>query len=571
MAKNIIPQEDNTSEILQAELLQYSFLNRRQELTKNQIDDGPTNHRKWAIKVLEEERNNLVNDLNMTMNKLKMEKDKKYKAKFTRTINDTKKLQVELAEQKIIEKEIDKEIVRWKAELAGLVNESKKDGGHRPKLITNISTYNKLISRQNELTSKAESLLKRRQQKQNVYNGLMKKLNKGREITADLNEQTTRTYKDRNDAKERLDLYMNVSDDLNKEREFSLLLNKLRLQDDIKQTQFISQKSNKRKMKDSEQTNERNTEFAVLKAEAEHFVKHLICYAGDQNIANVTENIVKMDINNESMFELLVAIELYLTRLENAIAKSRQTVCKKNDQLSEEKKAKQEQLAGHARLYKDEAIRLNGMRCELQRLETQWESICRSVEKVCDLIRLDRSPLSRLLGDYQHPNRYSMVEYFKLMEHRVNEIVYWLYCAQDNCLSGVYEDLMSSGSEDDDFISKDLAGVKKKQPNILTKKDPTAMPVAPKKLHPGDVPTICPICVENGFLDDADEDIVKPTEMTFHKLRSDMPEVGVCNFESVVERNIDQDQDLKPFVHRNSDCPLMAAIEIKKMTARKRI
>lgn len=35
MAKNIIPQEDNTSEILKADLLKYSFISRRNELRKN--------------------------------------------------------------------------------------------------------------------------------------------------------------------------------------------------------------------------------------------------------------------------------------------------------------------------------------------------------------------------------------------------------------------------------------------------------------------------------------------------------------------------------------------------------
>lgn len=41
MAKNIIPQEDKTSIILKADLLKYSFINKRHELRKNQTNDNP--------------------------------------------------------------------------------------------------------------------------------------------------------------------------------------------------------------------------------------------------------------------------------------------------------------------------------------------------------------------------------------------------------------------------------------------------------------------------------------------------------------------------------------------------
>lgn len=35
MAKNIIPYEDNTSEIIRADLLKYGFINKRNKLRKN--------------------------------------------------------------------------------------------------------------------------------------------------------------------------------------------------------------------------------------------------------------------------------------------------------------------------------------------------------------------------------------------------------------------------------------------------------------------------------------------------------------------------------------------------------
>lgn len=42
MVKNIIPQEDNTSDILKDDLLKYSFINRRDKLRKNKINNNPS-------------------------------------------------------------------------------------------------------------------------------------------------------------------------------------------------------------------------------------------------------------------------------------------------------------------------------------------------------------------------------------------------------------------------------------------------------------------------------------------------------------------------------------------------
>lgn len=38
MAKNIVPQEDNTSEILKADLLKYGYLNKRNKIRKSQTN-----------------------------------------------------------------------------------------------------------------------------------------------------------------------------------------------------------------------------------------------------------------------------------------------------------------------------------------------------------------------------------------------------------------------------------------------------------------------------------------------------------------------------------------------------
>lgn len=41
MINNIIPQEDNTSEILKADILKYGYLNKRNKLRKNKTNVNP--------------------------------------------------------------------------------------------------------------------------------------------------------------------------------------------------------------------------------------------------------------------------------------------------------------------------------------------------------------------------------------------------------------------------------------------------------------------------------------------------------------------------------------------------
>lgn len=81
---------------------------------------------RWAIRLLEEERDNLVTDLNAATCKEKLKEDNKYKAKFTVLINEIEQNKNELNKQKQIEKELDKEIFQWEIELNDLLIKNKK-------------------------------------------------------------------------------------------------------------------------------------------------------------------------------------------------------------------------------------------------------------------------------------------------------------------------------------------------------------------------------------------------------------------------------------------------------------
>lgn len=72
---------------------------------------------RWAIRLLEEERNNLLTDLNVAMSKSKMKEHDRYRAKFANLIRETKQAELELSEQRQIEREVDKEILQLEIRL----------------------------------------------------------------------------------------------------------------------------------------------------------------------------------------------------------------------------------------------------------------------------------------------------------------------------------------------------------------------------------------------------------------------------------------------------------------------
>lgn len=89
--------------------------------------------RRWAIRMLEEERNNFMNDLNVAMNKSKLKEDNKYIAKFASLIHSIKQNEIELNEHRQIETEVEKEIVQLEGERTKLAFQTMKK--KKPKLI----------------------------------------------------------------------------------------------------------------------------------------------------------------------------------------------------------------------------------------------------------------------------------------------------------------------------------------------------------------------------------------------------------------------------------------------------
>ncbi|XP_025198458.1 uncharacterized protein LOC112596850 [Melanaphis sacchari] len=388
MTNNIIPQEDNTSEILRADILKYGYMNKRNKLRKNKTNDNPAKRQEWAIKFLEKERNNLMTDLYAMESEVKVKEEEKYRAKFTSLIHETKLAKIELNEQRKIEAQVDKEIVQLEAELEKLTIRNRLANDDVPTLTTNTANneYNRLLYEQNQLKVQVEMLLKRWQQTQNIYNSHMNKLNKGKEIVSVLTEQVARTYTFRDEAKERLETYLKSSKAQNGDNKNHITSLRRQVNEDLRMTTFLSQKLKLRHNKHIEKPIEENTEMLALNVEAETFIKHLIYIAEDKNLENIMEQIVKMDLDNQSMFRFLVELESSLTTAENTIEETRVIVTERKRELCDAQAAKAEEFANAVRTFKAGRAPLREARRTLRLMADEWRQTCQTVDDACELM-----------------------------------------------------------------------------------------------------------------------------------------------------------------------------------------
>lgn len=71
-----------------------------------------------------------------------------------------------------------------------------------------------------------------------------------------------------------------------------------------------------RKIQKNKHFSEQNTtDVLALNSEAAMFVNYLIRFADEKNLEKITDEIVKMNLNNRCMFKFLMAIELYVSRI----------------------------------------------------------------------------------------------------------------------------------------------------------------------------------------------------------------------------------------------------------------
>eukprot|EP00102_Acyrthosiphon_pisum_P008933 XP_003246328.3 PREDICTED: uncharacterized protein LOC100569849 [Acyrthosiphon pisum] len=401
MPNNIIPQEDNTGEILRADILKYGYINKRNKLRKNKTNANPAKRQEWAIRFLEEERNNLTTDLNAMECKTKTKKDDKYRATFISLIHETKQAKIELNEQRKIEAQVNKEIVQLEAELEKLTIRNKMTVVDVPKVTTNtaIHEYNRLLEEQNQLKVQVENVLKRWQQIQNIYNSHMNKLNKGKEIVSVLTEQVARTYTYRNEAKERLETYLKTSNTQTGDYKNHILSLQRQVNEDLRMTTFLSQKQKLRYIKHTEKLQDENTEMLALNVEAETFIKHLIYIADEKNLEKIMEQIVKMDLDNKSMFRFLIEIESYLSNAENTIEETHIIVSDRKRALCVTQAAKTEEFTSAMRTFKTGRATLREARRTLRLMADEWRQTCQTVDDACELMmgRDSRRPSYRLL------------------------------------------------------------------------------------------------------------------------------------------------------------------------------
>lgn len=212
-------------------------------------------------------------------------------------------------------------------------------------------------------------------------------------------------------------------------------------------------------------------------------------------------------------------------------------VLDKTREISDIRMKKTNLLADVQRAYKDGCVSLREARRTLRQLGLEWRRTCLAMDKVCELMGMDRNrTLARLVPDdvvsshvsgidsgnsriiknendnhdeqcVPPPDPEQVIDYFHNVDGRLDAILHRLFWIQNNCGDGDEEsnnnngprqqlavgDYMSTGSEqEDDFIAQDLDDDKNRHVKLLTTVDVTSLPIETQQLDIGYVPSLCP-------------------------------------------------------------------------------
>lgn len=93
----------------------------------------------------------------------------------------------------------------------------------------------------------------------------------------------------------------------------------------------------------------------------------------------------------------------------------------------------------HKKLHKEieKTLKLKG---ERDKFESQIDKYMETVLEILKILRCDLSPVQNLLGDHKKVTVFNVHEFFSLLEHRLNEVLSFVYCDQRKYIDILTED-----------------------------------------------------------------------------------------------------------------------------------
>ncbi|CAH1731069.1 unnamed protein product [Aphis gossypii] len=473
MSSNFIKKE-NTSEIIQANLLKYTFLAKRQELHKNVVPMKYRNNNKLAIVRLENEQTNLLTNLNIALSKSKMKHDKKNRKAINKLCNKKtqayENLQLFNRYLGVLNEEIRLSQIKNSEKNEYLKNQKSKTF-KEPKINCNLNNvlfrhtriYNSKVKEQKELRHTLDGLIQQLGKKKEKYDSIMYQLNKAAKLLKRVGENALKSNKDREQAHINLLAFQETSRMEKKQRGLRMYMAEYKFKNDLESCEFLQRKHGERYNSQVIYNGKEDIKENKIQNDNEELItlmKHLVHISGDTDLKMIVENVLKINYNKKSLFRHLMFLEQQCLDLENSI---------NHDQnIAIDKKILNDNRISHNEcILKQyfETVQTNGR--ILKSTQDLTDNMKIMYEELCDKIyTYICRPLKIKINEPL--NEKNILEYMTEIENKSYELLYKINCIENSCITGQTEDPMTSdGESTQNLIIKDYNGIEVKMHQIL--------------------------------------------------------------------------------------------------------
>ncbi|GLH03859.1 hypothetical protein R5R35_009908 [Gryllus longicercus] len=288
--------------------------------------------------------------------------------------------------------------------------------------------YNDMIKQNTILREEIDHLLKERSHFNELYQKLIKHINKGKKVMMDLIEQASLAYDQREEAQIKLQCLREKGrqDYLQQSHEMRELQRKL--DHDTKLQEFLSVKGQKRVMADLEareaQKKRQQREAAErMISKYKSILYQIREFMGEEDIDRIAAKFVKQEEENFALFNYVNELNNELQVLQDQVEDLRTRIDEQRV-LNQEREQQQQQRL-ETMQEELEKLRHEADNAQEQRLVSSrsLETLLCGIEQVFKKIRCDNSPLLQLLGENTHVMPYNVMLYLNIIERRTHEFL----------------------------------------------------------------------------------------------------------------------------------------------------
>ncbi|XP_003241443.1 uncharacterized protein LOC100568949 [Acyrthosiphon pisum] len=468
-------KKDNTSEIIQANLLKYTFLAKRQELRKNVVPMKYRNNNKLATLQIENERDKLLTNLNIGSTESKKKQDIRNRKEINKLC--TKKIQ---ASEKL------QQYNKYLAALNEEIRLSQKGKNKNSKiyksktykklkihcdlnnlLFKHTHVYNSKVKEQNELRHTLDGLLRELGGKKEKYDSIMCQLNKAAKLLKRIGDNALKSNKDREQAHSNLVSFQETSMLEKKQRERRMYMSVYKLKSDLERSEFLQKKNSERLNRNIIHSSKDDLEQNKIQNDNEELItlmKHLVHISGDTDLKMILDNVLKINSNKESLFRHLMFLEQQCLELENSINRDQNIAIDwkilNNNRINHNECT----LKHYFQIVQTNSRILNSTQELTDNMKAVYDDLCDKIyTHIC-------RPLKIKINDPL--NEENIMDYMTEIENKSYELLYKINCIETSCITGQTEDPMTSdGESKQNLIIKDYNGIEVKMHQILKMQD----------------------------------------------------------------------------------------------------